>query len=834
MYQNIYLKQINYNHYNVHLWDDEKGHQVFEWRKTAFVPDPYGDYKSLDGTPCKKTTYFHDVPVKYESDVSPDTKLLVELYGETDEPAKWQNRFYFDIEVSMEGQLPDPNEGNNPITSVAYYDETTDEYGVYILDEFNEVENRITDEYKLYRCDSEEELLDKFFSKWRECSPTIVTGWNIDFFDIPYLYNRAKRVMGTTFANNLSPVGIVEYNTRKERYFIAGVSCLDYLPIYKNFTYTQLSSYRLDNVGEFELGQGKVEYEGTLDQLKKNDIEKFIQYNLVDVKLIVDLEHKLKFLEQSVGITSVGHVPYENIYQSSRFLEGSILCYLRRNGNRVANDKPPRTDIESTFMGAYVKEPKAGRYDYIFDLDLTSMYPSIIMSLNISPETKIGKVLDWNFKQYNSGEIKTIRVEIIDDGSVYEFDKEGFDSFLQDTKYSISSNGILYRTDVDGIIPKILRTWFDQRVEYKNLMKKYGNEGDDEQYQYFKSRQIIQKVLLNSIYGCLGLKGWRWYDVDNALGVTSVGQEVIKFSSDMANHYYNKRLNQNDDWVIYTDTDSTFLSAVPIIKHENPDIDENDEELMCSLIADVAREVQDFINQSYNVMAKRMFNIHGSHRFEIKQENIARRGIWISKKRYVQKIIWENGVTKDDIDYKGLDVVRSDFPKAFKSFMKGMLLDLLNGVEKDVVDKKLLEFKDSITKRPFMEVGKPTGVRGIKKYSVRGGLSDVKKGTPAHVKSAIYYNNFLKERGLEDKSPPITDGEKIVWLYLKQNPLNLDIMALKGSDDPQEVVDFISTYADYDKMFDRLLRKKILDFYEALDWESFENINLKANQFFSF
>lgn len=281
-------------------------------------------------------------------------------------------------------------------------------------------------------------------------------------------------------------------------------------------------------------------------------------------------------------------------------------------------------------------------------------------------------------------------------------------------------------------------------------------------------------------------------------------------------------------------TDSTFLSALPVIKAKNPDIDENDEELMCSMISDVAHEVQNFINQSYNVMAKKMFNIYNSHRFEIKQENIARRGIWLAKKRYVQKIIWENGVTINEVNAKGLDVVRSDFPKAFKNFMNEILNDLLNGVEKDVVDRKIIEFKDGLGKREFIEVGKPTGVKGIKKYSIKGGLSDVKKGTPAHVKSAIYYNNFLKEKGLEDKIQPITDGSKIVWVYLKQNPFNLDIIALKGSDDPDEVIDFISKYVDYDKMFDRLLRNKILDFYEALNWETFENVNLKANQFFSF
>jgi len=237
MYQNIYLNPIGGGRYDVHLWDCTKGYNVFQWKKTAFIPDQLGNFTALDGTVCSKSEFFWDAPVKYESDVGPETKLLVELYQDEDEPATWQNRFYFDIEVSMEGQLPDPYTGNNPITSVAYYDETTNKYGVYILDEDHEVTNKHTDEYELIRCGSEEELLIQFIDKWQECAPTIVTGWNIDFFDIPYLYNRIKVVLGKREADRLSPIGIVKWHERRERYFIAGVSCLDYLPIYKNFTF---------------------------------------------------------------------------------------------------------------------------------------------------------------------------------------------------------------------------------------------------------------------------------------------------------------------------------------------------------------------------------------------------------------------------------------------------------------------------------------------------------------------------------------------------------------------------------------------------------------------
>lgn len=836
-YHNIYLQRTDkYNQYIVHLWDDKLGHRQFNWSKTAFVPDPAGTHVTLNGKRVSKKVVFSKDIESYEFDVPNEMKLLVEMYGDTDDAPAWQNKFYFDIEVSMEGaELPNAQTGNNPITSIAYYDQTTDEWGVYILDEEGELgADDITDDYKLFVCQTEEELLEKFVNKWQECAPTIVTGWNVDGFDIPYLYNRLKVVFDDRFAKKLSPINEVDFNKRLNKFQIAGLSVLDYIKLYKQFTYTQLSSYRLDFVGDHELGYGKVEYEGTLDDLKRNDIRKFIEYNLVDVKIVKELEDKMKLMDLAVDISHVGHTNYEDIDQSSRWLDGAILCYLRRNGNRVALNKPKLEEGEGSdgFAGAFVKEPIPGRYDYIYDLDLTSMYPSIIMSLNISPETKFGRVRDWDFEKFNKKEISEIEVEILNSNETVILSRDEFAEMLADTGHALSTNGILYRTDIDGVLPAILRDWFDKRSEYKTLMKKFGNEGVDDKYRFYKQRQLIQKVLLNSIYGCLGLKGWRWYDLDNALAVTSVGQQVIKFSSDIANHFYIKETGEKQDYVIYTDTDSTFLSAVPIIKKRYPEIDIDDEQAMCDKIAVVAGEVQQYINKSYDVMAKRIFNIT-DHRFEIKQENIARRGIWIKKKRYVQKIIWENGVTVDDIDVKGLDVKRSDFPKAFKLFMTEILEDFLNGVEKNIISNKINDFKDSMKQKDFMEICKPTGVKGLKKYRGDGDFGSTAKSTPVHVKSALYYNDFLKLKGLDKKYTPIKSGEKIVWVYLKNNPYGLATIALKGMDDPEEILELVRTYIDYDKMFESL-KKKLDPFYEALKWESYETVNTTADKFFSF
>lgn len=286
------------------------------------------------------------------------------------------------------------------------------------------------------------------------------------------------------------------------------------------------------------------------------------------------------------------------------------------------------------------------------------------------------------------------------------------------------------------------------------------------------------------------------------------------------------------DWVTYVDTDSLFLSAAPIIEKLYPEVDVDDEEAMCDKIATVATEVQNFINQSYNIMSMRMFNTE-SHRFEIKQENIARRGIWVAKKRYVQKIIWENGVTINHIDVKGLDVKRSDFPQAFREFMAGILEDLLNGVDKDTIDDKIISFKESVRSISLLDISKPTGVKGMKKYH-NDEIGQFKSGAPVHVKSALSYNDFLKLKGLDKKYNPIQNGEKIVWMYMKQNPLGINSLALKGDGDPPEILEFISYYGDYEKMFDNALKKKLLQFYDALKWDSYENVNKLAEKFFSF
>tara|TARA_R110000803_G_scaffold198572_1_gene262359 strand:- start:3903 stop:6416 length:2514 start_codon:yes stop_codon:yes gene_type:complete len=837
MYQNVYFEKEKSL---IHCWDDEKGYFTSKYRRYAYVRDGNGSHTSIHGERLKKINFWkQDEGLElYESDVNEMTRFLIDQYGDSDEVSTGHTVLTFDIEVEMNSGLPDTSEAKNAMTSVAGHDSVTGDYFVYVVNKGDRI-NKTIKGAKVESFDTEEGMLVAFLNKWKEINPTIITGWNIDFFDVTYLYNRMKRLLGESTANQLSPIGKVHWNKYRNRYLIAGVSALDYIALYKNFTYTELPNYRLDTVAITELGRGKIEYEGNLDQLFRDDLEKFIEYNLVDVELVVDMDKKLQFIQLAQAICHAGHVFYEDFLFSSKWLEGAILTFLRRSG-RVAPNKPKREhkpeDWESggKFTGAYVKEPTPGLYKWVYDLDLTSLYPSIIMTLNTSPETKIGKLKDYVVEDHMKGTIETYTI-VDDDGNEYpSMSKDKFMDFITKSDYSIAANGVLYRRDKVGVIPEILNVWFDKRVEYKDLMKKHGKEGNQELYTFYSQRQLVQKIMLNSLYGVLGLPSFRFYDVDNAEATTLTGQSVIKTTELIANQYYTKIIGKAADYNVYTDTDSVFYQAAPLVKARNPNIDENSDEQMIPAILSVAKEVENHINNVYDAMAYKMFNVD-THRFDIKQETIAKGGFWVSKKRYAQWIINDNTVDCDKLDVKGLDVKRSSFPTYFKEVMSTVLMDILKDADKDKLDDKILNYKTGMTSQPFVDIAKNSAVKGMSKYRFKNqAIGEFMKGTPAHVKAALTYNQLLKKFNAPFKYEPMKDGDKIKWVYLKKNPLGLETTGFTGHSDPPEINEFIEQYIDYDLIWEKELNNKLDDFYKAMDWDK-PNPNLAlASQFFGF
>lgn len=788
----------------------------------------------------------------FESDVPETTRVLVDIY-DNDIPSVGHRVLTFDIEVEMISGLPNTKEAQNEITAIAAHDGATKLFDVFVLDKERKVKNNAKTfnkdgrEVSVHIFDNEKNLLLAFLNYYQEIDPTILTGWNIDFFDIPYLYNRIKNVCGESHAKRLSRIGEAFWSPYREKYSFGGVSVLDYIKLYKNYNYGLESSYTLNHIATKELGRGKVEYEGSLDDLFENDLEKFIEYNIVDVDLVVAMDEKLKFIDLCRAICHAGYVPYEDYIYSSKFLEGACLAYLKKKG-LVATNKPKdrnermqalRDNNEEKFIGAYVKEPIVGKYDWIYDLDLTSLYPSIIMSLNISPETKIGKIENWDAEKYIKGGETDYRL-IGKDGEIYDYTKQELEEVIKDSNLGVASNGVLYSQDNPGLIADILDTWFKQRVEFRKLEKKYGEAGDTEKYEFYGKRQLVQKILLNSMYGVLGLPAFRFYDVDNAEAVTLTGQVVIKKTAEMANRKYWKELGTTEDYNVYIDTDSIYMMAEPLVKYRHPNYKEFDEKRMAQEVNIIAEETQSFLNSFYDLLSERFFFIpKEKHRFEIKKEYISKAGFWVAKKRYAQWMILKNGIPCDKLDVKGLDVVRSSFPKAFQKFMSTMLKDILMGKDNEYIDDTLLTFKKSLPTLPVNVIAKGGAIKELSKYDdgswkTGSSIASFEKGTPAHVKAGIAYNRLLKFFNAPYKHEPIRDGDKVKWVYLKNNPLGLDTLAFKDYNDPKDIMDFVEQYIDRDKIFEAELENKLDDFYNALKWEKATVETKTAKKFFAF
>ncbi len=834
MYQAIhYEKRKN----KIHLWDDKRGHLIVPFKKYAYVKNQTGLHFTLDGDKVKKVyDWDNEDPNVFESDVPILTRFLVDQYTDSDDVSEGIRTLFFDIEVEVVDGFPDVMKANEKITSIAFYDELTEKYFCYTLDEKRKLENWENEHEVVELFQTEYELLNKFYQKYIEISPHILSGWNSEFFDIPYLYNRSVNVLGKSVADMLSPIRDVMYSEYKKKHTIAGVSSLDYLTLYRKFSVNQQSSYRLDYIGELEVGMKKIEYQGTLNDLYEKDLDKFIEYNIRDVKILVELDKKLDFINIARGIAHLGHVPYEDVMMSSRYLEGAILVYLKKIGV-VAPNKPPRPkkmDDGDKFAGAYVQPPQRGRHDWVYDLDITSMYPSVIRSLNISPETKVGKVEGWDAEEFLKKDLKKTYTLCNRHGKEIDtISNTDLGDYLENTGLSIASNGVMYRTDKQGLIPALLTKWFNERVEMRKLVKKFNEQGDKEKESYFDRRQYLQKILLNSLYGVLGLPVFRFYDLDNAEATTLTGQALIKFSKKITNHFYNKELGTNDDYVIYIDTDSIFASAVPLIEKRYPN-EKLTEVMMTQRIMEICSEVQDYLNKSYDYFAKKFLNID-KHVFDIKQEVVATTGLFITKKRYGLHIINDAGRKVNTIHVKGLDTVRSNFAVAMKELLGKVLSDVLAKVPKEKIDERISIFKRNMSNLHYDVMANPIGVKGIGKYEVKdedSPFSTYKKGAPVHVKAAINYNSLLEHWYEGRKYEKIGNGNKIKWVYLKDNEFGFDTIAYKGYEDPPQILELIKNKIDHSRMFEQAMSKKIGMFYDAMSWEAVVDKQQSIERFF--
>ena len=835
------------------MWDDEKGHVEFPSAaiRYAYRKKAGGEFKSLYGDELEEVMYYTDGDASlFESDVSVEVKTLSKLYEDSDDPSEGHRVGVIDIEVDSLGGFPNKETADKAITCIALFDVATETFTSLVLDPQKKITSR-TERTKFKPTDTkdyewviksfrdEEDLLKAFLRKWEECNFSIITGWNSNEFDLPYIHGRIKVVLGKNYGYRLSSIGIAYLHQFSKTMRIAGMSCLDYLYLYKKFIGKDQPTFGLGYIGWEEVEIGKVAYRGSLVTLYEEDLNKYIEYNLTDVKIVAALDRKLDFIHLARSVCHKGHVPYEWYMYSSRWIDGALLTYLHRHG-LVAPNKPQggkeayeamKAQGEEGFEGAYVKDPVPGLYDWVYSADVTSLYPSTIMSLNISPEKKRGKVENWDTEKFVNGQIGAVMV-----GST-QFTADEFKQYIAGNKYSISSNGVIYSQDKVGVVPAILDIWFSERMEYKKLAEEYKEKGDKEKEAFYDRRQKRQKIFLNSVYGTLGLPIFRFYDKDNAEATTVSGQHIIKMTERYVNMLYTDRFASkgktvSKDFVIYIDTDSVYMSAKPLMELDGQSQEVNDQSI--DYVINLSKEVSKGINEFYEYAIPAMFNL-GKHRIKITADVVASTGLWVKKKRYAlmkvydmekKRKIFDKDGTLGKLEVKGIDVVRTSFPAKFRKFSGELLNMILRKVPKGAVDDRILAMEKEIKTLPVEEIAKNTSVRYI---SAKGDANYNPPGrklftiptskTPPQVGSALMYNDLLKKFGLQKQFEPIHHGQKIKWIYLKENPYALNYLALKADGtDPDEILEIINTYADRKKMYDKELKSKIAKFYSVMRW----------------
>jgi DNA polymerase elongation subunit (family B) len=860
MYQAIYYNRDTKTY---HLRDDKKGWLEFPYRATCYVANETGEYETLDGVKVSPTKqYAWKDPNAYESDVDKFTRVLVDAYYEQDDTPEYQNVVYIDIECEIAGALTQDSVRNpaGKLTAIALYDNTTKIYYCYILDEAKLMTSSESEGKFVIPCNSEKDLMSQFLNKWEELDPTIVTGWNSEFFDIPYLYHRIKNVLGEEQACRLSPLKRVDDSEflGVKITEIAGVNHLDYMLLFKKYITAQEPSYALGNIGEKYVDMGKIEYLGSLDKLFKDDIETFINYNIRDVEIIVALEDKLKFIDLTVIISHLCHVPYEQIYLSTTLNEGAILTYLKRKNivspNKPTTYNPNLKNIKEEYAGGYLKDPVPGLYEWVIDLDFTSLYPSIIRSLNIGIETLVGRIVNrdkydnqWSLKELKSlnpdtevtieriNPNKSVSRSAITVGKIIEL--------IKNENWVISAPGVIFRKDKSSIVCEVLTDWFNKRVEYKNKMKEaYKVKKDPVLGEFYNRRQHAYKIKLNDVYGCYAINGWRYTDGHKFISkaITLTGQRLIQESIKYVNKWMNKEMGtEGIDYIVTSDTDSLFIQVKDLLQKRYPDLDLSNREETVKHVLEIANEIQTTTNNNLHSLVVELFNLHDRpHYFDLKQEVVLERGYFAGKRRYAQFIVNKEGVPVEELDIKGLDLMKSNFPPYFRKFAKQLLQDIMFGKPKPNIDKQILAFRESINTVDWRLLLKPTGIKNLDSYiasSPTAGeiFSKLELKCPINTKAAIYYNDLLRFKKLDKKHNTLQIGDKMFIAYLKDNPYKIDVIGFNGYDDPEFIVEFVEKYLDKPQLFDSVLKNKLETLYEDLKWGK-PIFNNNINKFFKF
>lgn len=802
--------------------------KVIKYQPYLFYPNKEGDYKSIDGISCSKI----DFPTIKEA------SQFLEKYGDIDNAkvyglTQWQYLYIYDnylgeidydpkvvsvvsidIECAADEGFPDIRKADKEITAI-----TLRKNGhSYVLGcgDFETTDKNVT----YIKCENEKFLLGNFIKTWRALKPDIITGWNIEFFDIPYTINRIRVVLQDDYELMLSPWGFidereVEFKGKVNQSFvIAGISALDYYQLYRKFTFGNSESYKLDYIAYVELGEKKIDYSeyGSLLSLYKNNYQKFIEYNIHDAVLVDRLEDKLKFIELVMALAYDAKVNFSDTMTTVRPWDIIIHNYLLERGIVV----PPMKEnyMPESLMGGYVKEPKLGWSKWVVSFDLNSLYPHLIMMYNISPET-----FKFQFDGFPS----------IDSLLLNSKTHKTCVSMEDYVKFAFAANGCAYSKEKQGFLPALMEKMYNDRsvykkkmIETKKIFEKTKDPEDEKLIARYHNFQMAKKIQLNSAYGALANQYFRWFNFKHAEAITSSGQLSIRWIEERMNMFLNKMLKtDNKDYVVAADTDSIYVCLDEVVNAVYGDEHPDDLEIVKLLDEFCEKKMQPYINKCYEDLYVYM-NAYQQKMF-MKRETIANKGIWTAKKKYVLNAWNVEGVQYDKpkLKIQGNEAVRSSTPQICREKIKEALSIIMNKNEAEL-HLFIANFKKEFYTLPFEQVAFPRGVNNMKEYADKKTI--YRKSTPIHVKGSLIFNRLLEEYKITT-IPPIQDGDKIKYAYLK-TPNTINERCIASPDElPKEFN--LDRFIDYDTQFEKTFLDPIRIITKVIDWDTEKRVTLE-------